>query len=222
MARALDLFCKAGGAGKGLSQAGFTVLGIDIEPQPRYPFEFKLADAFDCAPMFRDFDLVWASPKCQRWTPRAQGRGTAETHEDQVTPLRPILEAMARERGNLWCMENVPRSPLRRDLILTGDMFGMRTYRKRVFEMNFFVMAPPHRKPFGPKTRPGSVTVAGASGGSSNRDGWQNGRKDAWQEAMGIDWMTNEEMANAVPPAYAEFIGRAAMDVIRHRARAAE
>lgn len=211
---ALDLFCGAGGASMGLHRAGFDVVGVDIKRQPRYPFRFVQADALRPPFDLDAFDFIWASPKCQRWTPGAQQRGDQERHEDQIMPLRPVLIASRA----MWVMENVPRSPLRRDLVLTGDMFGSKTYRKRVFEMNFLVLAPRWRPPFGPKTRPDAVTVAGRSGGKSNRDHWQNGRKDAWQAAMGIDWMTNAEMAQAVPPAYAEFIGRAALRHLEARA----
>ncbi len=93
-------------------------------------------------------------------------------------------------------------------------MFGLNTFRRRHFETNFMVLTPQPGKPFGPKTRRDAVTVAGSSGGRSNRDHWRNGNKAAWQAAMGVDWMTNEEIADAVPPAYAEFIGRAAMRFI--------
>jgi DNA (cytosine-5)-methyltransferase 1 len=124
---ALDLFCGAGGASMGLYQAGYNVIGVDIRAQPRYPFRFVQADALK--PPFRldDFDFIWASPKCQRWTAPVQQRGISDRHPDQITPLRPLLASI----GVLWCIENVPRSPLRRDLILTGEMFGAATYRKR-------------------------------------------------------------------------------------------
>ena len=94
-------------------------------------------------------------------------------------------------------------------------MFGLRTYRKRVFELSFPCLAAEPGRPFGLKSRPGSVTVTGHSGGSSGRDGWTNGTKEDWQEAMGIDWMLNREIVDAVPPAYSEFIGRAFLAAIR-------
>ncbi|CUW39693.1 conserved protein of unknown function [Magnetospirillum sp. XM-1] len=203
--RAIDLCCCAGGASMGLHRAGFDVVGVDIRPQPRYPFTFILGDAQEAD--LAGFDFAWASPPCQRWTPHAQQHGTCDDHPDLVTPMRDKLRAW----GGAYCIENVPRSPVRPTLILTGDLFGLNTYRKRHFETNFLVLAPKPGKAFGPKTRPGSVTVAGSSGGRSMRDGWQNGDKAAWQAAMGIDWMTNAEMAEAIPPAYGEFIGRAAL-----------
>lgn len=205
--RALDLFCGAGGASMGLHQAGFDVVGVDIRPQPRYPFRFVQADALRPPFDLGDFAFVWASPPCQRWTAPAQQRGIADRHPDLIRPVRAMLIA----GGVPFCIENVPRAPVRSVLVLTGCMFGLSTYRRRHFETSFIVLAPPPVSPFGPKTRAGAVTVAGSSGGKSNRDHWQNGPKAAWQAAMGIDWMLNREMAQAVPPAYSAFIARAAL-----------
>lgn len=211
MMHALDLFCGAGGVTKGLQRAGFSVHGIDIAKQPRYCGEmFGQADALA---MLRhvieqhpnEFDFIWASPPCQRWTPHAQQHGTSDNHPDLIEPIRVLLK----QSGVPYCIENVPRAPLINPVILTGDMFGLNTYRKRHFECSFPVLAPQPGKPFGPKSRPGSVTVSGHSGGSSTRDGWSNGNGAAWKEALGIDWMTNREMAEAIPPAYSEFIARA-------------
>lgn len=207
--RALDLFCGAGGASMGLHRAGFDVVGVDISHQPRYPFQFIHADATEVlADWAGMFDFVWASPPCQRWTPHAQQHGTDDEHPDHIASTRDMLR---RAMPRAWCIENVPRAPLRNPVVLTGDMFGLNTYRRRHFECSFPVLAPPPGKPFGPKTRPGSVTITGHSGGSSKRDGWSNGDKAAWQAAMGIDWMLNREMAEAIPPAYGEFIGRQAL-----------
>lgn len=203
--RALDLFCGAGGAAMGLHRAGFDVIGIDLCPQPRYPFPCARGDALRPPVRLRDFDLIWASPPCQRFTNGAIRHGTQHDHPDLIAATRALLMAS----GRPFVIENVPRAPLRAPVILTGDMFGLNTYRCRAFECRFPVLAPPPGKPFGPKSRPGSVTITGHSGGRSRRDGWSNGDKRAWQNAIGIDWMTNAEMAEAVPPAYAEFLARA-------------
>jgi DNA (cytosine-5)-methyltransferase 1 len=215
--KALDLFCGAGGAGMGLHRAGFEVRGVDLDPQPRYPFMFARADLSVAANVWQAIalatpDFIWASPPCQRWTPHAQQHGSDMQHPDLIEPIRAVLREWATHApGRAWCIENVPRAPLRNPVVLTGCMFGLNTYRRRHFECNFAVLAPAPGKPFGPKTRPGSVTITGHSGGSSKRDGWSNGDKAAWQAAMGIDWMLNREMAEAIPPAYSEFIGRQAL-----------
>ena len=206
MMLALDLFCCAGGASMGLHRAGFDVVGLDIRRQPHYPFTFVQGDATRPPFDIRVFDLIWASPPCQRWTPHAQQHGTSNNHPDLVAPIRTMLRASAVP----YIIENVPRSPVRPTAILTGCMFGLNTYRKRHFETSFAVLTGPVGNPFGPKSRPGSVTVSGHSGGSSVRDGWTNGNGADWAAALGIDWMTNAEMAEAIPPAYAEFLARAA------------
>jgi len=216
--RALDLFCKAGGAGMGLHRAGFEVIGVDHEPQPRYPFKFVQGDAL--APPFdlRQFDFIWASPPCQHFSLATRCRpGAKDKHPDLIEPTRKMLMASGAE----WCMENVPGAPLRPDLILTGEMFGLNTYRKRKFEMSFFMLAPRPGRPFGPESVPGTFTIAGHTGNSSlktRKAGVNRGTKQDWQKAMEIDWMSVAEMANAVPPAYAEYIARAAFSLLQAKA----
>ena len=218
MMHALDLFCGAGGAAKGLQHAGFYVHGVDIARQPRYcGDQFWQGDAMAIARHGRlewGFDFIWASPPCQRWSPHAQQHGTSDNYPDLIEPIRELLKAS----GVPYVIENVPRAPLINPVVLTGDMVGLNTYRKRHFECSFPVLAPPPGKPFGPKSRPGSVTVTGHSGGSSKRDGCSNGNGAAWKKALGIDWMTNLEMAEAIPPAYSEFIARAFLAQLQRRA----
>ena len=208
--RALDLFCGAGGVARGLQNSGFYVAGVDIVPQPRYCGNaFMQGDAIETLRRIitnNGFDFIWASPVCKRYTAHVQQAGTADQYPDQIGEIRELLI----RSGVPYCIENVPRAPLRNPVVLTGDMFGLNTYRKRCFECSFPVLAPEPGKPFGPKTRPGSVTVSGHSGGGgSTRDGWKNGNGAAWKDALGIDWMTKLELAQAIPPAYSEFIGRA-------------
>lgn len=219
MPRALDLFCKAGGASMGLHRAGFDVTGIDIEPQPRYPFRFIQADALRSPVCLSDFDLIWASPPCQgysrlRHLPWLKDRNWPRL----IDPVRELL----RSSGALSIIENVEDAPLT-GFVLCGQMFGLPTYRHRLFETNFFVMAPghpTHRHVVGRGRRVndrgkgslnnGSGKGAWGSGGVITVAGGQFKKADG-EKALGIDWMTKPELAQAIPPAYAEFIGRAAL-----------
>ncbi len=193
---ALDLFCSAGGVSMGLHQAGFEVVGVDIEKQKNYPFSFVQADALRPPFDLRRFDFIWASPPCQKYSWSAKRWHNIE-RADLIEPTRNMLEAS----GRPFVIENVVGAPVRRDLVLTGSMFGLRVIRRRHFELSGFWCLNPCHHPFG---RIGFgeedfVTVAGHGGNGS-------ARKDNWADAMGIDWMTKEEMAQAIPPAYARFI----------------
>lgn len=207
--RALDLFCGAGGATKGLQRAGFRVTGIDIRPQPRYcGDDFVQADALSPPINISLFDFIWASPPCQAysWAAKGQDRRAGRTRADLVAPTRDTLASA----DVPFVLENVPGAPIRADLVLTGQMFGLRVIRRRHFELHgFWTLMPPNQKPgpigFGPDD---FVSVAGHGGDGS-------GRLSNWQDAMGIDWMTKQELVEAIPPAYAEFIGRAALEAIR-------
>lgn len=197
--RAIDLYCGAGGASMGLHRAGFDVVGVDIAPQPNYPFRFIHADALDAS--LDGFDFAWASPPCQAYSWSARRWRNIE-RADLVEPTRARLLAA----GIPFVIENVPGAPIRADLVLTGQMFGLRVIRRRHFELHrFWAMQPPHVRPgrigFGPAD---FVTVAGHGGDGS-------ARLDNWRDAMGIDWMAKRELAESIPPAYSEYIGRAAL-----------
>lgn len=205
--KVLDLACKAGGASWGYYLAGLGVKGIDIEPQPNYPKELE----FEQADMYRylqeadlsDIDFIAASPMCeinsigtQRWIKSGHRTG----YVDQITPLRPLLNAT----GKPWVMENVIGAPLRKDLVLCGTYFGLKVIRHRIFEFGngAWAMAPgaPCQHQGNIKYNKDYVTVAGHGGNGSNSF-------KVWCDAMQINWMTKLELSKAIPPAYTQYIG---------------
>ena len=197
--RVLDLFCKAGGAAMGYHQAGYEVVGIDIEPQKNYPFEFHQDDALDYP--LEGFDFIHASPPCQAFTVARVIHG--REHPDLLTPTRERLQ----QQPTPWVIENVPRSPMRSDLVLCGSMFGEpRLKRHRLFE--FWVpltnFPPPSPCAHGKQI----ISVFGHGGHV------YHGVAE-WREVMGIDWMTRDELAQAIPPAYTEYIGRQLINALR-------
>lgn len=202
--RALDLFCGAGGATKGLQRAGFHVTGVDIKPQPNYcgdgTMELDALDALADDTWAGGFDLVWASPPCQRYI---RGGLIKKRGPDLVAEVRDMLRAA----GVPWVIENVPGAPLRRDLQLCGSMFGLPVRRHRWFEASFPL---PLTQPCD-HSRP-AVGVYGHPHGK--RGAWPGmlpGTLETWRGALGIDWMTAAELSQAIPPAYSELIGKAAL-----------
>jgi DNA (cytosine-5)-methyltransferase 1 len=218
--RLLDLFCGAGGCAVGYERAGFDVVGVDIVPQPRYPFEFIQADALELlrALPVADFDAIHASPPCQAFT-AYQRTGNVGEYPDLIQPARDLLNAT----GLPWVMENVTGAPLKDPLLLCGSMFDMDIQRHRLFESNVRLEPPvwPCRhKLWGPDRFPGgrSKERTGSSRGLV-RGTVEIGSWDiplaAQQAAMGIDWMTLEELSEAIPPAYTEHLGRSLLAALR-------
>jgi DNA (cytosine-5)-methyltransferase 1 len=205
--RVLDLYCGAGGAAMGLHQAfpDAEIVGVDIEDQPRYPFEFCRADVMTYDLTHAEFDFVWASPPCQRYSPGAGKWGTQDNHPHLIPTTREKL----RNYGRPFVIENIAAA--RRHLIwpalLCGTQFGLGVFRHRLFETSFEMPHCPHL-PHAGKIGDGKYhTVTGHAGGSSKRDGWKNGGTAEWRVAMGIDWMVGNELAQAIPPAYSRHIG---------------
>jgi hypothetical protein len=191
--RLLDLFCGAGGAAMGYFRAGFDVLGVDIVPQPRYPFGFVQADAMTFP--LGGFDAIHASPPCQVFSVATPQRARGN-HDDLLTPIRERLASQAAP----WVIENVPGAPMRADYKLCGCMFGLgRLQRQRWFETSWhaFDMRAPcyHPEP--------AITIT--TKGQPNRTGFAPEAR----AVMGIDWMNGRERGLAIPPAYTEYIGRA-------------
>jgi DNA (cytosine-5)-methyltransferase 1 len=210
--RLLDLFCGAGGCSVGYARAGFEVVGVDIAPQPRYPFEFIEADALEfLADEYTDidsFDAIHASPPCQRYSMAQNAAKNAAAHPDLVAPVRELLRAT----GLPYVIENVVGAPLEHPYMLCGLALGLNVKRHRLFETNFPLMVPscPNHDQdyyvvFGHEVR-------------NRRKGSVAGRKNKIAEgrrAMGIDWMTRGELSEAIPPAYTELIGHQLMQHVR-------
>ena len=204
----LDLFCGAGGAAEGYRRAGFTeIVGVDIDPQPSYPFEFIQADVFDWWEdgIERGFDLVHASPPCQAFTIYGNNRKhVRQDHPNLIPPTRNLLKGKVP-----YVMENVPRAPLENPIQLCGTSFGIRVRRHRLFEVGGFPVNPPpcdHGR-FTDRIYPGSTNRP--NGRTVCNVGEWRVPLDQQREAMDIDWMSVKELSQAIPPAYTEHIGKA-------------
>jgi DNA (cytosine-5)-methyltransferase 1 len=184
----------------GYHRAGFDVVGVDISLQPRYPFEFHQADALHyLAEHWQDFDAVHASPPCQRFSAMSACRpGLSGDYPDLIAATRGLLDLT----GLPYVIENVPGSPLRPDLTLCGHMFGLELYRHRVFETNWFAWQPAHVPHTLPASRAGHWTPGTIMSVSGHVSPIAKAR-----EAMGIDWMARDELAESIPPAFTEHIG---------------
>jgi DNA (cytosine-5)-methyltransferase 1 len=220
--RLLDLFCGAGGAGTGYQRAGFDVTGVDIEAHPDSPHPVIVADAVQilAEPEFlKGFDVIHASPPCQGYTTmsnRHRGAGgKADSHPDLISWVRLGLEAW----GGVYVIENVPGAAreLRNPIRLRGGMFGLSVDRPRLFETNAAMPKPPvNVKPTNPigvygKAHDGRRLFTRKDGSiqraaSSLAEG---------QAAMGIDWMQWDDLREAIPPAYTEWIGRQLIEQVR-------
>jgi DNA (cytosine-5)-methyltransferase 1 len=205
MPRLLDLFCGAGGAAMGYHRAGFDVVGIDIAPQPHYPFHFVQADALEVD--LDGFDVIHASPPCQGYSTQTQHRSR---HPQLIVAVRERLIAA----GVPYVIENVEAArwamvdPVR----LCGSAFGLDLRRHRLFEANLpFVVPPCDHRWQTPRFR--SLDIASVRAGRLATvvgvHGHINyvGEFDLRCRAMEIDWMTNAELVEAVPPAYTEHLG---------------
>lgn len=214
----VDLCCKAGGASVGYAACGFEVVGVDIEQQPNYPFRFIHADALtvlaDLSAWFLVLpDAIHASPPCQFYSYMSACRpGLAEKYPALIEPFRERLEAI----GLPYVIENVPGAPLLDPIMLCGQMFGLELYRHRLFESNVPLVAPEHPKHVMPASRAGHWepgTVMSIAGHVAPM--WKA------RQVMGIDWTNRHELAEAIPPAYAECVGRQVLAHIEAESRSA-
>jgi len=194
--RLLDLFAGAGGATRGYQQAGFHVIGVDINPQPNYVGdEFHQAGALTFP--LDGYDAIHASPPCQAYTTLR-----ALTPDNYYPDLYETVRGHLVAAGVPWVIENVPGAPYRQGVVLCGSMFGLRVRRHRNFEASFLMLAPSCRhaeqgQPLG---------VYGTGGGGQMTRGRKATRTEA-PEAMGIDWMAHRELSQAIPPSYTHWIG---------------
>jgi DNA (cytosine-5)-methyltransferase 1 len=200
--RLLDLFCGAGGAAMGYSRAGFDVVGVDINPQPNYPFEFVQADALEYLAQWIDlrlvgFDAIHASPPCQLFSVSTVMHDRSQ-HVDLLTPTRELLI----ETGLPYVIENVPGAPMRDAVRICGSGLGMvRLRRHRLFESSVPLMGVPCAHG---QNRDIISVVGHSEGNGRTGPGYLMADKEA---AMGIDWMNRNDLSQAIPPAYTEFIG---------------
>lgn len=209
---ALDLFCAAGGASMGLSRAGFEVVGIDIQPQPRYPFKFIKGDALKPPLSLKGFDFIWASPPCQAHS-SMKTMHNAKKHESLIVKTREMLK----KSGVPYVIENVVGAPLKNPIMLCGTMFGLgaeesELRRHRIFECS--------RSFLTPQCSHNADGVIGIYGGHVRNRRRLKGERgvdgfpgSAGRRAMQIEWMTLNELSQAIPPAYSEFIVNAMLPV---------
>lgn len=217
--KCLDLFCGAGGAGEGYARAGFEVTGIDINPQPNNPHTFIQSDAIEYLLQSGHlYDFIHASPPCQKYSKATkQFRLKGYEYADLMEITRNALIRV----GKPYIIENVPGAPMRKDLILRGDMFRLKVLRRRWFECsdNLLILQPSIKDKIG-SVREGDYCSVFGKGSycKSSLDALPKFKIDSvvstWKMAMGIDWMKKEkELAQAIPPAYTEYIGK---EVIKH------
>lgn len=210
--RLLDLFCCQGGASRGYVDAGWDVVGVDIDPQPRYPYKFHQADAIVFfANHAHEFQAWHASPPCQAHTNAQKIQGNH--HVDLIPPTRRMFEEANRYRtahGSRpvpYVIENVPGSPLHNPVELCGEMFGLETYRHRLFETNWDLAAPHHPAHVARTTKMGRRPVDGEY---MHIVGNFSG-VDKARDVMGMPWASRDGLREAIPPAYTEHIGRQLM-----------
>ncbi len=202
----LDLFCGAGGCAVGYHRAGFDVVGVDIRPQPRYPFPFVQADALRPPFDLTKFAVIHASPPCQRYSVAGNING-GQRHPDLVAATRDQLVST----GKPYVIENVPGAPLHFPLTVCGLSLGLRVKRHRLFESNVMLFAPACQG----HASGDWVTVFGG-GAPAVADNRRRAPVGAARQAMGIDWMSRGELSQAIPPAYTEWIGKQLLRILKN------
>lgn len=196
----------------GYHLAGFEVVGVDINPQPRYPFEFHQADAMTFP--LDGFDVIHASPPCQAYSAcRTMHTNRGKTYPDLVAKIRDRLLASRIP----YVIENVMGADLIRPIMLCGTMFGLKLFRHRLFESSVFMLSPSHNSHSEVIGKNGYVCMAGHGDSGMGRITPCHRNVAAWKNASGIDWMTRREMAQAIPPAYTRFIGKQILNAMKRK-----
>lgn len=205
----------------GYYRAGFEVVGVDIDPQPNYPFEFIQHDALTLdRDWIMSFDVIHASPPCQSYSDLAKRNKNGDKWPQLIEPVRELLQAT----GKPWIIENVEGAPLRQPVVLCGTMFPeLRVIRHRLFESNVELETPPHslphplvfthdkRKAHYGKLNQDIAYVQVTGGGNCTM-------KNAREAMGGIDWMrTKVELNESIPPAYTEYLGRQLLNAVKRR-----
>lgn len=205
----LDLYCCAGGASYGYEQAGFDVVGIDLHPQPKYRGAFVQADAIEYLKAnWKEFDFIHASPPCQAYSLASmQFRKAGKEYVDLIAPTREAIL----ETGLPYIIENVPGSPLNNPIELCGAMFGLRTYRHRLFESNIPLFTPAHPEHTAPNAKMGRPPKDGEF---VQYVGHFSGVKMV-QEMTGLHWLGQGELAQSIPPQYTKFLGLQAYSYLK-------
>ncbi len=210
--RLLDLFCGAGGAAMGYHLAGFDVVGVDIAPQPNYPFTFHKGDALEfVSTCDMDYEVIHASPPCQAYS----------AFRVLTKKERPDLYSLTRAMIPAWMpyvIENVIGAPYRSGVVLCGSMFGLPFRRHRNFESSIGLLAPSCRHDL----QTSLLGIYGASDGyhppGFKHPGRRRGpRQVTTPEAralMNMPWATRAEITQAIPPVFSEFIGRQLMQAL--------
>lgn len=205
----LDLFCGAGGAAMGYHQAGFDeIVGVDLAPQKRYPFTFIEGDALEYLALHgAEFDAIHASPPCQFYSHETPTQHRSN-HLDLIGPVRELLL----KTGKPWVIENVigAKNKLHNPLLLCGSMLGLKVWRHRLFETSFSIRAPAfcnHMEL--------PVLVTGTTRRSTEKGGRFDYSVQQKRDAMEVQWMTEKELTQAIPPAYTRWIGERLLKEIK-------
>lgn len=212
--RVLDICCGAGGASAGYVEAGFEVVGWDLEPHPTYPWEFHLGDGLEVladVDYVQTFDLVHMSWPCQKFSTATADR---DRHPDLITPGREL----ALRTGVPYIMENVPQAPLINPVRLCGSSFGLKVRRHRAFESSLPLAgsACDHAAQGQPVGVYGDHfdTREYFRPDGTRRGGKATSMEEAYDAMGGLRWMSWMDLKEAIPSQYTAFLGRQACDLM--------